>query len=116
MNGVTTLVARWKPHGLPGPGRSPVATSEASPAGAAAHWLKESERMPTVTPEPSMPKSLRARAASSWRSPSVTTAPCGQEAPVPWVNGVISSLTASTPGTAASRRSRPGRAATVTVS
>jgi hypothetical protein len=112
MNGVTTLVARSKPQGLFGPGRSPVATSLGSLAGAVSHWLKESERMPTVTPEPSTPKLLRARAASSWRSPSVTTEPCGQAAAV---KGVISSWTPSTPGTAATLRSCVGSAATVTV-
>ena len=36
---------------------------------------KESERMPTVTPPPSTPKSARASAAASWVSPSEFTEP-----------------------------------------
>ena len=114
MKGVTTLTARLKPQGLAGPGRSPLATSSASECGASGAWLKESEMTPTVTPEPFTPKSSRARFASSWLSPSVTTEPCGQFA-ASRVIGVISSFTPSTPGTAASLRSWLGSTATVSV-
>ena len=105
-----TLNGSVKPQGLPAPGRSPLAMSVAARVAAVGSVSKESERMPTVTPLPSTPKSARASAAASWVSPSESIEPQAPE-----VNGVGTGFAFSTPSTEPSRSSSPGLAATVTV-
>ena len=67
--GEITLTGVRNPHGLPTPGRSPDATSLLAWVTAVAFWSYESDKMPTLTPVPSILYVEHADAAFNCVSP-----------------------------------------------
>ena len=121
----STSTAVPRPHGLPGPGRSPERTSWAAWVAAPEEVSKESETTPTLVPRPSMSKPARASPARICASASETTEPVQvfssgcrgppRPAPAEPTIGSIASVTASTPATPASARRSAGATARSTV-
>ena len=93
-----TTTGAVRPHGFPTPGRSPVETSVAAVVGAPIALLNESERMPTVSPEPSTP--CAARAVATFMSESASE-----------IVGAHTALVATAPRVVATGAAAPTRGA-----